>query len=284
MAERPRLVATDLDGTLVRSDGTVSSYTQRVLAAVDDADVPVLFVTARPLRWMSDLWPLVGRHGMAVVSNGAVWYDVAGGRVRQLWGIGAEVGLVLAEEIAAALPGATFAIETVSGIRYDPRFVDEIEPPPDAPRGELAQIWTDPAVKLLVTCADTEPTRLREAAVDAVGDRAVVTWTGPTLLEISAAGITKAATLARVCAELGIDRADVVAFGDMPNDIAMITWAGTGYAMANADPSLLEVADAVAPHHEEDGVARVLTELFDLEVVAPVSAEQSRQVAEGGHR
>lgn len=284
MAERPRLVATDLDGTLLRADGSVSPRTRATLAAVDAADVPVLFVTARPLRWMSDLWPLVGRHGMAVVSNGAIWYDVAGEQVQQLWGIGAEVGLVLAEAIAAAVPGATFAIETVSGIRYDPRFVDEIEPPPDAPRGELAEIWTDPVVKLLVTASDVDPARLREAAVDAVGDRAVVTWTGPSLLEISAAGITKAATLARVCDELGIDRADVVAFGDMPNDIAMITWAGTGYAMANADPSLLEVADAVAPHHEDDGVARVLAELFDLELPGTGSAEQPLQVADGGHR
>ena len=273
---RPRLVATDLDGTLVRSDGTVSDYTREVLAALDSRDVPVLFVTARPLRWMEDLWPIVGCHGMAIVSNGAIWYDVEERRTRHLWGMDAETGVPLTEAIAAVVPDARFALETEHGIRYDPRFVDDWDPRPDAPRGPLAEIWTDPVVKLLVTAPGADPGHLREAALTAVGDRAVVTWTGPHLLEISAAGITKAATLARVAEHLGVPSSAVVAFGDMPNDIPMITWAGTGYAMANADPALLAVADAVAPHHDDDGVARVLADAFGLGLGA--SAEPGAQV------
>lgn len=266
MTSPPRLVATDLDGTLVRTDGTVSDYTREVLAALDARDVPVLFVTARPLRWMEALWPIVGGHGMAIVSNGAIWFDVEARRVRHLWGMDAEVGVPVAEAIAAVVPGATFALETEHGIRYDPRFVDEWDPRPDAPRGTLAEIWTDPVVKLLVTAPGVEVEHLREATLVAVGDRAVVTWTGPGLIEISAAGITKAATLARVASHVGVAREDVIAFGDMPNDIPMITWAGTGYAMANADPDLLAVADAVAPANDADGVARVLADVFGLEV------------------
>ena len=73
----PRLVATDLDGTLVRSDGTVSSYTQAVLATLDEQGVPVVFVTGRPLRWAEDVFDHVGRHGLAVISNGALVWDVA---------------------------------------------------------------------------------------------------------------------------------------------------------------------------------------------------------------
>lgn len=278
----PRLVATDLDGTLVRSDGTVSGWTRAVLSALDERDVPVLFVTARPLRWMEHLWPIVGGHGMAIVSNGAIWFDVSGRRVRHLWGIDAEAGLALTDAIAEAVPESTFALETESGIRYDPRFVDEWDPRPDCPRGPLATIWTDPVVKLLVTAPGIAPDHLREATVTAVGDHAVVTWTGPDLIEISAAGITKAATLARVASELGVESADVVAFGDMPNDIPMITWAGTGYAMANADPALLEVADEVAPDHDDDGVARVLADLFGLEVVC--SDEEPLEALDGGDR
>lgn len=269
-SRQPGLVATDLDGTLVRSDGTVSDRTREVLAALDERDVPVLFVTARPLRWMEDLWPMVGGHGMAIVSNGAIWFDVDDRQVRHLWGMDAEIGVPLAEAIARAVPEATFALETVAGIRYDPRFVDDWEPSPDAPRGPLASIWTDPVVKLLVTAPGIDPDHLREATLSAVGDGAVVTWTGPELLEISAAGITKAATLARVSEHLGIAQADVVAFGDMPNDIAMLRWAGTGYAMANADPGVLAIADEVAPSNDDDGVAHVLAELFELEGSAAV--------------
>lgn len=282
MSGPPRLVATDLDGTLIRSDGSLSGYTRAVLAALDDRDVPVLFVTARPLRWMDDLWPLVGGHGMAIVSNGAIWFDVPGGRVRRLWGMDAEVGLALTTAIAESVPDVTFAIETETGIRYDPRFVDTWEPVDDAPRDHLAAIWTDPVVKLLVTAPGTDPDHLREATLAAVGDRAVVTWTGPGLLEISASGITKAATLALVCDELGIDRGDVVAFGDMPNDVPMIRWAGTGYAMANADQALLDVADEVAASNDDDGVARVLAATFDLEVDG--SGQARLECVDPGHR
>lgn len=277
----PRLVATDLDGTLVRSDGTVSGVTREVLATLDARGVPVLFVTARPLRWMEELWPIVGGHGMAIVSNGAIWYDVAGRRVRHLWGIDAAVGLALTEAIAAAVPEATFALETEHGIRHDPRFVDEWDPPVDAPRGPLAEIWTDPVVKLLVMAPGVDPDHLREATLAAVGDRAVVTWTGPGLLEISAAGITKAATLARVTEHLGVAREHVIAFGDGPNDVAMIRWAGTGYAVANADPALLAVADAVAPANDDDGVARILADAFGLEV--GTSAQPGAQVRQTRH-
>ena len=102
----PRLVATDLDGTLVRSDGSVSAYTQQVLAELDERDVPVVFVTGRPLRWAEEVFDHVGRHGLAVISNGALVWDVAGDRPVALRGIEPDVGLEVAERIRAAVPGA----------------------------------------------------------------------------------------------------------------------------------------------------------------------------------
>ena len=95
--------------------------------------------------------------------------------------------------------------------------------------------------------------------------RLVITWSSTTsLLEISAPGVTKASTLALLCADLGIDAADVIAFGDMPNDLPMLGWAGTSYAMADAHPTVTAAADHVAPGHDEDGVARVLAGVFGL--------------------
>ena len=67
-----------------------------------------------------------------------------------------------------------------------------------------------------------------------------------------------------VCADLGIGPEEVIAFGDMPNDIPMLSWAGRSWAMADAHPTVVEVADEVAPSHHEDGVARVLAGVFDL--------------------
>jgi HAD superfamily hydrolase (TIGR01484 family) len=260
----PRLVATDLDGTLVHTDGTVSERTRRVLAQLDERDVPVVMVTARPLRWMEDLWPLVGRHGFAIVGNGAVWYDVAAGRVRDLRGIEVEAGLRLWARIAEAVPDAAFAVETLSGIVMDESFVER-----DAPTGSLvgplAEVWTEPAVKLLVQHHGLDPADFRELVVAAVGEAATPTWSGDHLVEISAVGITKAATLARLAEELGVAAAEVVAFGDMPNDIAMLEWAGTSYAVANADRSVIAAADRLAPSNDDDGVARVLIETFGLD-------------------
>ncbi len=83
-------------------------------------------------------------------------------------------------------------------------------------------------------------------------------------MEVSAVGVTKGDGLARLCGRLGVDAADVVGFGDMPNDIPMLTWAGTSYAVANAHPSVLAAADHTAPTNDDDGVATVLASLFGL--------------------
>jgi hydroxymethylpyrimidine pyrophosphatase-like HAD family hydrolase len=82
------------------------------------------------------------------------------------------------------------------------------------------------------------------------------------LIEVSAAGVTKAAGLAWVCAHLEVPADKVVAFGDMPNDVPMLTWAGHGVAMANAHDELLAVADEVTAPNSEDGVAQVLERWF----------------------
>jgi hydroxymethylpyrimidine pyrophosphatase-like HAD family hydrolase len=104
-----------------------------------------------------------------------------------------------------------------------------------------------------------------DAAEAAVGDRVTITWSSSsTLLEISDYEVTKATTLALLADELGVGAEDVVAFGDMPNDLPMLAWAGTPYAMANAHPSVLAAVDRRAPGHDDDGVAVTLAGIFDL--------------------
>lgn len=257
------LIATDLDGTLVPNDSTVlSAYSADVLERVDRAGVPVVFVTARPLRWMEGFWPHVGTQGMAIVSNGAIAYDVHAREVVSLAGIEPGLGLDVVVALTAAVPGATFAIECLDGIRQDPHFVEPHRVPPGSPRGPLTDIWDVPAVKLLVRHPCMDPDEMRERAVAAVGDQATATWSIAGLVEISAKGVTKASALVELCGRLDIAPAEVVAFGDMPNDIPMLRWAGTSYAMANAHDTVLAMADHVAPRCEDDGVARVLESIL----------------------
>lgn len=255
----PVLVATDLDGTLVpNASMTVPEFTARVLRRLDDAGVPVVFVTGRPLRWMSPFWPHIGNHGLAIVSNGAITFDAHAQRVLSIAGIDAEPGLELSRSIAAAIPGVTFAIECADGIRLDSDYPERGASRGGVRRGALATIWDQPAAKLLVrhSAGDADAFHARVAAV--VGDRATVTWSVPGLAEISAAGVTKASALAGLCQRLGIAARDVIAFGDMPNDLAMLGWAGTAYAVANAHESVRAIANDVVLSCAEEGVAHAL--------------------------
>ena len=95
------------------------------------------------------------------------------------------------------------------------------------------------------------------------GDEADLTFSYPRgLVEVSPAGVTKATGLAEVAQRHGVTAADVVAFGDMPNDLEMLNWAGLGIAMGNAHPDVLAIAGEVGPHHHEDGVAQILERWF----------------------
>lgn len=262
----PRLVATDLDGTLVRSDGSVSPLTRRVLAQVEARGVPVVFVTGRPLRWAREVFEHVGDHGLAVVANGALVWDVARDRPRLERAVPAQVGLAVCEEVRAAVPGTAFAVETLEGIGLEPAFRERYPVPGGSDRRPLAELFERPVLKVLARHEELEPQEFWDAAAAVAGERLTITWSSASsLLEISAAEVTKASTLALLCAEMGIGPAEVIAFGDMPNDLPMLGWAGTSYAMAEAHPTVLEAADHVAGSHEADGVAEVLRATFGLD-------------------
>ena len=152
-----RLVATDLDGTLLHSDGTVTERTRRVLAALEDRGVTVVFVTGRPIRWMDDLWEHVGGHGLAVCSNGGIVYDVHERAVRESRPIPVEVGLRVGDILRRSIPGTTFALERIDGGAREPGFMRHRQAPPEIEVGSLAEILDDRAVKLLALHEDREP-------------------------------------------------------------------------------------------------------------------------------
>jgi Cof subfamily protein (haloacid dehalogenase superfamily) len=262
-----RLVATDLDGTLLHSDGTVTERTRRALTEVEKLGVTVVFVTGRPIRWMDDLWQHVGGHGLAVCSNGGIVYDVHEHEVRRARTIPVSTGLEVADLLRSRVPGTTFALETTHGFAKEPTFLPHVD---DAGRPELAvgpleEVFDDTVVKLLGLHEEMEPERFWREVDAAIGHLVTTTWSSVgALVEISAAGVTKASTLELVCEERGIASDEVLAFGDMPNDLPMLEWAGTSYAMANGHESVRALAEHVAPPNDEDGVAQVLERLFDL--------------------
>ena len=260
-----RLVATDLDGTLLHTDGTVTARTRAALTAVEAQGVAVVFVTGRPIRWMHELWEHVGDHGLAVCSNGGVVYDVPGHAVRSARPIPVEVGLQVVDLMREGIPGTTFAVEKTTGFGKEDAFMRRTDLPDDIEVDPVPDLLDAVTVKLLARHEEMEPEAFWAECERLVGHLVTTTWSSVgALVEISGAGVTKASTLALLCDELGIGADEVVAFGDMPNDLAMLEWAGTSYAMANAHPRVLELAERTAPSNEDDGVAAVLEELFDL--------------------
>ena len=263
-----RLVATDLDGTLLHSDGTVTERSRAVLAELDARGVPVVFTTGRPIRWMEELWDDVGGHGLAICSNGGIVYDVSQRQVREARTIPAEVLVSVGQALRKAIPGTAFALETTSGFAREEDFLPRLRHNvgPAFPTGALEDIVDDTVVKLLARHEEMPPELYWRQVEQVVGDQVVTTWSSMgALVEISAAGVTKATTLAMLASEMGLTPQDVIAFGDMPNDLPMLEWAGTSYAMANAHHSVLDLAAHVAPPNDEDGVASVLADVFGLE-------------------
>ena len=264
MSAPVRLIATDLDGTLVHSDGSVTGRTRAALLAAEEQGIDVVFVTGRPLRWAEEVFEHVGRHGHAIISNGALLWDVASASPALERAIEPEVAGRVAELVRAAVPGTHYAVETLDGIALESGFLERYPVPDGARRGAFAEIADRPAYKLLARHEELGPQEFWDRALEAAGDLVEITWSSTTaLLEMSAYGVTKASTLEILCSRRGIDAAEVVAFGDMPNDLPMLAWAGTSYAMANAHPTVRAAADREAPPNDDDGVAQVIERILD---------------------
>ena len=259
----PRLVATDLDGTLLRRDGTLSDRTRRTLAAIVAAGAELVIVTARPPRYVRAVADELGLRGTAICANGAISYDLASGE----WTVRRPLPVATAQRVAAALaaPGVGFAVETGARLVYEPGYGRRDDGDIRLAVPAMAELWRlgQPIGKLLVWSAALTGDALLTTARSRLGAEVTCTHSGGSgLLEVSAAGATKAAALAQLCASRGISATDVMAFGDMPNDLDMLDWAGTGYAVANAHPSVLAARPTHTAANDDDGVAQILEALL----------------------
>ena len=262
---RPRLVATDLDGTLLRSDGTGSERTAAALRAVQSEGIRTVLVTARPPRWLDPLAHLVGDGGVAICGNGAFVYDVPNRKVLSHRGIQPEAVVEIVADLRRELPGVTFAAERATGFALEDAYESQHPIPVDAVRGPIPTLEGGVVGKLLGRHPAMSEDEFLERVADVVGHRGIVAYSGAGgLAEISAPGVTKAAGLESWCEELGLDAADVWAFGDMPNDLPMLAWAGTAYGIRTGHPDVVAAAERLVDGPEDDGVARELERLFDL--------------------
>jgi Cof subfamily protein (haloacid dehalogenase superfamily) len=228
--------------------------------------VTVVLVTARPPRRVRALTAGLDLDALAICSNGALIYDLRREAVIEQTRLPPALAIELVATLRAQLPELCFAVE--AGLRFGQeaqyarhlRAYTEHEQPE---LGDAAALCVEGVTKLIALhpTLDREGLLARVSAL--VGARAVVTHSGAAFVEIAAAGVTKASALSRHCQERGIAAEYVVAFGDMPNDIPMLRWAGHAVVVDNAHPEVLRVAHEVTASNEKDGVAIVLERLLE---------------------
>ena len=263
----PSLIATDVDGTLLDENEEVTPRTRAAVRAAVAAGTQFVLATGRPPRWIAPVVDALGFAPMAVCANGAVVYDSATDRILSARTLSAEVLVELAEVATRIIPGAGLAVERVGRSAHDAATPGFLSSPgyehawlnPDNTEVSLEDVLSAPAVKLLIRKADARSSDMAAALAPHVGLQGDLTYsTNNGLIEVVPLGISKATGVDEVAAPLGIAAGDVVAFGDMPNDIPMLLWAGLGVAMGNAHPEAKAAADEVTTPNADDGLARVL--------------------------
>jgi HAD superfamily hydrolase (TIGR01484 family) len=260
-----KLVATDLDGTLLRSDETISERTREALAAVTAAGAAHIVVTGRAVPWTRHILDDLGYEGLAVCGQGAQVYDAGEHRLltsvtldRQLAGLAlakieAEVGPLL---LAASRDGLDGEVLVGPGYRRQDGSL------PVVPIRDATDLWSAPLNKVYVQHPTLSDDELAAVAARVAGGLVGVTMAGAGIVDLLPLGLSKATGLSLAARRLGVKAANTIAFGDMPNDIPMFAWAAHSVAMANAHDELKAVADEVTSSNEEDGIAVVLEPLL----------------------
>lgn len=274
--DRPLLVATDIDGTLLDSADRVPAAHRDALAAARDGGATVCLATGRPPRWIPEILDELGQAPLAVCANGAVLLETSSGEV--LWSrlLEPDVLATLARIVRAALPGAGLAAERLGTDAIDDAFIaapdyEHAWIQPESMEVGHDEVIAQPVLKLLARVPGMSSSDMAAAVAGEVAHLATVTFsTENGLIEFAPPGITKASTLASLAARLhavSLEREPgaaprTVAFGDMPNDVDMLRWADLGVAMGNAHPAARAAADEVTTSNDEGGLAPVLGRWF----------------------
>lgn len=267
LLDPPKLIATDLDGTLLRGDGTLSDRTRAALAAVEQAGIRVVLVTGRPSRCVPALLEDIGPYAV-ITANGAAVHTSDGTPAR-VWPIRPLAAARLVARVRKAVPGVSFAVEYDRDFGHEPAypswsFGEEALELVGAAEGLLTRTPGRPVLKILAHHPTLPLDDFYEQARRTAGPNAETTHsTGLSLVEFSAPRVTKATTLLAWSGALGIGTHEIAAFGDMPNDLPMLTAVTHSYAMANAHPDVLAAARHRAPSNDEDGVAQVLEQFVE---------------------
>jgi Cof subfamily protein (haloacid dehalogenase superfamily) len=264
----PKLVATDLDGTLVRDDDTVSEHSHATLARLRANGVVLVGATGRGPRLIELCLRDLGPADYLVLAQGGYLYDVSGPVPHRLYSSTMPSAAIVdaVSRLEAAVGPLYLAVEALEQ-PYSPLWRDEgfVWPyrEPTIQRDRTAMLAGQPLIKAFLMSPDLDLDALLAAAREVVPPSECEMSRTKAMIEIAPPGRTKATGLAMIAELLGIDPSDVLVFGDMPNDQPMFEWAGYRVAVAGAHPDLLALADEVTGSNNDDGVAAFLDRLLE---------------------
>jgi len=261
---------TDLDGTLLRSDGTLSLFTRSVFLGLQRKGVPLVVATARTPRAMRRISGYQDL-GVVVCANGTIVWDASCDAVIAERCFDAATLIEALERVRAALPAAGFAV-----LSADTMFIDNTYRHLRGNGTKDAELVADVTAvaerERIAMVALRHPDRVAAEFIDATthafGNVGAASYASVPTVDICPAGNAKPITVAEVLSQRGCPPEATVAFGDMPNDLPLLAWAGRAYAVRNAHHDVLQIADEVIPSNDDDGVARTLHRLFQLAVTA----------------
>lgn len=267
----PKLIVSDVDGTFLDSRERVSPELREVVERAGAQGVFFALATGRPPRWIYHVLDQLSVRAICVCANGAVLYDSASDRVLRAHTLSPEVLRTVVSAVRENLD-CGIAVERSGASAFDhpaelfavtPGYVHAWESDEHGMETEN-ELLSRPAMKLLLRNDALTANEMYALAAPAIPEElAHVTFSiDHGLLEVSAPGVNKAAGLQDLAELLGVDPADAVAFGDMPNDVEMLQWAGHGVAMGNAHEALKQVADEITTSNNDAGVARILQRWF----------------------
>lgn len=257
-----RLIASDLDGTLLRDDKTISGRTIGAVQAATAAGIAVIAATGRQAQQLPDEIACSGvRH--VVASNGAIGFDLVADRILFQDLLTASAATAIVSYLKRRLPDVRFSAVRDFGARHaaEPGYLDLMSETERVPAWwridtePLADVLAEPTLKLTVRHPSLTADELLAVLAESGLDGFHATTSGAPFLEIAGAGVTKASGVAQLCRLLEVDASEVLAAGDAKNDIELITWAGVGVAMGNAVPEAQAVADWVTASNQDDGLA-----------------------------
>jgi len=235
-----KLIALDMDGTLLQDDQHVSNYTKEVIQKALVQHVQVVLCTGRPLNMCYDYAKDLQLDSFIVTNNGAeIWtvekklieqhtFDV--GKVEALWHIGNERSLHM----------WTVAADKVFRFSSRPANFEDHE-------------W------LKIGYGNLDEATKNELLHKLQGDETIeITNSSPNNLEINQVGVNKVHAVQRLCQLSNITMEEVMAVGDSMNDFKMIKEVGLGVAVANAQQEILDISDVITTSNNEDGVGKAI--------------------------